>query len=217
MNRGSLPHTLPLFPLTGVLLLPRAQLPLNVFEPRYLAMTEAALASGRLVGMIQPLDGKGDAGDPPLCKTGCAGRIVEFRETEDGRFLITLLGVSRFSVARELPKAGLFRQAAPDWSRYAEDLEESEPRGLDRARLIKALTPFLARNNVKADTDSLRSIPSARLVDAVAMMAPFAPREKQALLEADPQDRAMLLTQLMEMSLLAESAPAPGGSPGASH
>jgi len=217
MSQRDLPETLPLFPLTGVLLLPRAQLPLNVFEPRYLAMTEAALASGRLIGMIQPLDGKGDAGDPPLYKTGCAGRIVEFRETEDGRFLITLLGVSRFALGHELPKTGLFRQAAPDWSPYAEDFDEVDPPGLDRARLVKALAPFLTRNGVKADLASVESVPASRLVDAVAMMAPFAPREKQALLEADPQERAMLLTQLMEMSLLAEATPSGGGSPGASH
>jgi Lon protease-like protein len=212
MSNAGLPESLPLFPLTGALLLPRAHLPLNIFEPRYLAMTEAALAGDRLIGMIQPLEGKGDQGDPPLYKTGCAGRIVEFRETGDGRFLIDLLGVSRFDVSREPPRTGLFRRALPDWSPYAGDLTQSEPRGLDRARLMKALGPFLAKSGVKADRDSLQSAPSSRLIDAVAMMAPFAPREKQALLEADPSARALLLTQLIEMSLFADAAPASGAS-----
>ena len=99
-----LPDRLPLFPLTGVLLLPGGVLPLDVFEPRYLAMTDAALGEGRLIGMIQPLEGAGDAGDPPLYKIGCAGRIVEFRESGDGRYLINLEGVSRFDVIEELPK-----------------------------------------------------------------------------------------------------------------
>lgn len=212
MSPAALPESLPLFPLTGVLLLPRANLPLNVFEPRYRAMTEAALGEGRFIGMIQPLEGKGDEGDPPLYKTGCAGRIVEFRETGDGRYLINLQGVSRFDVAREQPKTELFRRAVPDWSPYAGDLVESGPPDLDRERLVKALGPFLARHGVKTDRDSVQSAPLARLVDAVAMMAPFAPREKQALLEADPAARALLLTQLIEMSLLADAAPVSGAS-----
>jgi len=212
MSPAGLPESLPLFPLTGVLLLPRANLPLNVFEPRYLALTEAALAEGRFIGMIQPLEGKGDEGDPPLYKTGCAGRIVEFRETGDGRYLINLLGVSRFDVARERPKTELFRRAVPDWSPYAGDMSESENPNLDRARLLKALGPFLARHGVKTDPDSVQSAPLARLVDAVSMMAPFAPREKQALLEAAPDSRALLLTQLIEMSLLADAAPVSGAS-----
>jgi len=212
MSPAGLPESLPLFPLTGVLLLPRANLPLNIFEPRYLAMTEAALAEGRFIGMIQPLEGKGDQGDPPLYKTGCAGRIVEFRETGDGHYLIELLGVSRFDVARERPKTELFRRAVPDWSPYAGDMSESENPNLDRARLLKALGPFLARHGVKTDPDSVQSAPLARLVDAVSMMAPFAPREKQALLEAAPASRALLLTQLIEMSLLADAAPVSGAS-----
>ncbi len=212
MSPAGLPESLPLFPLTGVLLLPRANLPLNVFEPRYLALTEAALAEGRFIGMIQPLEGKDDEGDPPLYKTGCAGRIVEFRETGDGRYLINLLGVSRFDVARERPKTELFRRAVPDWSPYAGDMSESENPNLDRARLLKALGPFLVRHGVKTDPDSVQSAPLARLVDAVSMMAPFAPREKQALLEAAPAARALLLTQLIEMSLLADAAPVSGAS-----
>lgn len=201
-----LPDRLALFPLTGVLLLPGGVLPLNVFEPRYLAMTDAALGEGRMIGMIQPLEGRGDAGDPPLYKTGCAGRIVEFRESGDGRYLINLEGVSRFDVIEELPTIELFRRARPDWSRYAGDAEETDLAGFDAARFIAKLTPFLKRHRIKADLSAASAVPAIRLVDAVAMMGPFAPAEKQALLEADPAERARLLTKLVDMALLA-SAP----------
>src|SRR5215469_1686302 len=121
-----LPALLPIFPLTGVLLLPRGRLPLNVFEPRYLAMTQHALGHGRLIGMIQPQEGAGDAGDPPVYRTGCAGRIVEFAETPDGRYLITLKGVARFDIASEPARQALFRQVVPDWHGWRADFEEDE-------------------------------------------------------------------------------------------
>lgn len=200
-----LPDRLVLFPLTGALLLPGGVLPLNIFEPRYLAMTDMALGEGRMIGMIQPLEGKGDAGDPPLYKTGCAGRIIEFRESGDGRYVISLEGVSRFDVAEELPKTELFRRARPDWSRYAGDADEAELPGFDPARLVEKLTPFLRRHRIKADLSAANSVPAVRLVDAVAMMGPFAPAEKQALLEAEPAVRARLLTELVDMALLASA------------
>ncbi|MGH6969326.1 MAG: LON peptidase substrate-binding domain-containing protein [Stellaceae bacterium] len=203
-----LPDRLALFPLAGALLLPGGVLPLNIFEPRYLAMTDAALGEGRMIGMIQPLEGKDDAGDPPLYKTGCAGRIVEFRESGDGRYLINLEGVSRFDVAEELPKTELFRRARPDWSRYAGDAEEVELPGFDAAQLVEKLTPFLRRHRIKADLSAANVVPAVRLVDAVAMMGPFAPAEKQALLEAAPADRARLLTKLVDMALLASTSDA---------
>jgi len=207
---AELPARLPIFPLTGALLLPGARLPFNIFEPRYLAMTEAALGDGRLIGMIQPLEGKGDGGDPPLYKTGCAGRIVEFRESGDGRYLIVLEGVSRFDVIAEPPRTELFRRVTPGWARYAIDRENAEVEGVDRQRLVAALGPFLQRRGVGGDVSAATSMPLLRLVNAVAMMASFAPAEKQALLEAGPAERAALLTQLVEMALLAgmpEDAP----------
>ncbi|MGH6977265.1 MAG: LON peptidase substrate-binding domain-containing protein [Stellaceae bacterium] len=200
-----LPDRLMLFPLTGALLLPGGVLPLNIFEPRYLAMTDAALGEGRMIGMIQPLESKGDAGDPPLYKTGCAGRIIEFRESGDGRYVISLEGVSRFDVAEELPKTELFRRARPDWSRYAADADETELPDFDAPRLVEKLTPFLRRHRIKADLSAANSVPAVRLVDAVAMMGPFAPAEKQALLEAEPAARARLLTELVDMALLASA------------
>ena len=200
-----LPDSLVLFPLAGALLLPGGVLPLNIFEPRYLAMTDVALGEGRMIGMIQPLEDKDDVGDPPLYKTGCAGRIIEFRESGDGRYVISLEGVSRFDVAKELPKTELFRRARPDWSRYAGDADEAELPGFDAARLVEKLTPFLRRHRIKADLSAANSVPAVRLVDAVAMMGPFAPAEKQALLEAEPAVRARLLTELVDMALLASA------------
>jgi hypothetical protein len=202
MSSAPLPASLPLFPLTGALLLPGAHLPLNIFELRYLAMTRAALGEARLIGMIQPLDGKGDAGDPPLHRIGCAGKIVEFRETDDGRFLITLAGLSRFEIVAEAEVTDIYRRAEVDWRRFHGDLAESEIGEFDRARLLKSLGPFFARHGVKAELAAASSMPALRLVNALAMMAPFAPREKQALLESEPVERARLLIQLIEMSLL---------------
>ena len=202
-----LPALLPIFPLTGVLLLPRGRLPLNVFEPRYLAMTQHALGHGRILGMIQPQEGVGDAGDPPVYRTGCAGRIVEFAETPDGRFLITLKGVARFDIASEPPRQGLFRQVVPDWQRWRDDLVEDE-RGVARERMVAALAPFFERHGITADSDVLKSAPIEHLVNSLAMACPFSPTEKQALLEAQrTSERAKILTALVEMSVASSVTP----------
>lgn len=202
-----LPRLLPIFPLTGVLLLPRGRLPLNIFEPRYLAMTEHALAHGRLLGMIQPQEGAGDVGDPPVYRTGCAGRIVEFAETPDGRFLITLKGVARFDIASEPPREALFRQVVPDWQSWRDDLEEDEE-DVDRERMVAALAPFFERHGIAADSDVLSSAPIEHLVNSLAMACPFSPREKQALLEAKrTAERAKILTALVEMSVASNVTP----------
>ena len=206
-----LPRLLPIFPLTGVLLLPRGRLPLNVFEPRYLAMTLYALAHERLIGMIQPQEGAGDAGDPPVYKTGCAGRIVEFAETQDGRFLITLKGVARFELAEEPPRSHLFRLVQPDWQRWRGDLLEDQ-KDVDRDRMVAALKPFFDRHGINADSEILTSAPIEHLVNSLAMACPFTPRERQALLEAPhTRDRAHILTALVEMSV-ASSVASGGGA-----
>jgi Lon protease-like protein len=203
-----LPASLPIFPLTGVLLLPRGRLPLNIFEPRYLEMTRDALKGDRLIGMIQPVDGAGDAGEPPTYRKGCAGRMTSFSETEDGRYLITLTGLARFDVARELPKEGkLYRRVLADWRPYRGDLAE-ELTAIDRKRLLAALKPFFERHNIAADWSAVEATPDERLVTTVAMVCPFAPSEKQALLEAkDTAERAKLLTALVEMAVVGGSVP----------
>jgi len=197
---AALPASLPIFPLTGVLLLPRGRLPLNIFEKRYLAMTEDALKGERLIGMVQPLEGQGDAGEPPVYRTGCAGRMTSFSETDDGRYLITLTGVARFDIARELPLERLYRRVVPDWQPYVADLAPAaEPIG--RARLLAALQPYFRRHNIAAEWAAVEATPDERLVTSVAMAAPFTPGEKQALLEAgDLAERTKLLTALIEMA-----------------
>jgi Lon protease-like protein len=139
---AALPTILPIFPLTSVLLLPRGRLPLNIFEPRYLAMTRDALAGERLIGMVQPSDSAAQGSNPPVYPTGCAGRITSFSETDDGRFLITLTGTSRFRIREELPLLEGYRRVVPDWHEFARDIEGEEEPEFDRERLIRGLRAF---------------------------------------------------------------------------
>ena len=198
-----LPDILPIFPLSGVLLLPRGQLPLNIFEPRYLAMTREAMGGHQLIGMIQPLAPGGEAGpSPALYDTGCAGRITAFQETNDGRFLITLSGVCRFGVAEEiaLTDAG-YRRVHPSYARYLDDFAEPDAATVDRDLLLRALQLCVpAGSGNEIDWPAVERMPSDRLVTSLAMLFPFNPSEKQALLEAaDIGACAEILITLMEM------------------
>jgi Lon protease-like protein len=207
---GDLPDVVPIFPLTGVLLLPQGRLPLNIFEPRYLAMVGDALARPRLIGMVQPLEGKGDAGEPPVYPVGCAGRVIAFSETDDGRYLITLEGIARFSIAAELPLVKGYRRIKADWSRYEGDLAAADGASIDRARLLGALKPYFERNAIACDWDAIQKAPEDRLVAALAMVCPFSPSEKQALLEAENLPaRTRMLTALIEMGGLTPPAERP--------
>jgi uncharacterized protein len=200
---GALPAILPIFPLTGVLLLPRGKLPLNIFEPRYLAMTRYALAGERLIGMVQSCDLAAPAGDPPVYPIGCAGRITSFSETEDGRFLITLTGVSRFRIRNELPLAEGYRRIVPEWDEFARDLENEDEPGFDRERLMRGLRAYFQHHQISADWEAVSSVSGDRLVTSIAMICPFEPSEKQALLEApDLGERARMLTAIVEMAAL---------------
>jgi len=204
-----LPDVLPIFPLSGVLLLPRGRLPLNIFEPRYLAMTRDALGGERLIGMVQPSDPQSDnrgiglAMNPPVYPVGCAGRLTQFSETDDGRYLITLTGLSRFRIVEELPLLSGYRRIVPDWQHFARDREPpSDPR-FDRERLLRGLRGFFAQRRISADFEAIEKAPSEYLVTSLAMACPFAPSEKQALLEATDLDaRAELLTALVEMAAI---------------
>jgi Lon protease-like protein len=218
-SAAALPNVLPIFPLTGVLLLPRGRLPLNIFEPRYLAMTRDALGGERLIGMIQPNQpqddnrGRGSAANPPVYRTGCAGRITAFTEADDGRYLITLTGVSRFRVAEELPLLSGYRRIVPDWAAFARDLEADEPADFDRERLARGLRAFFSQQGLKADWEAIEKAPIEHLVTSIAMMCPFPPSEKQALLEAaDLGERARLLATLVEMAAIQPTAEEGGGT-----
>ena len=212
---GDLPPTLAVFPLTGVLLLPGGKLPLNIFEPRYLAMTRSALATEeRLIGMVQPTEptpddnrgpvsavGRGD--QPGIYRTGCAGRITSFLETDDGRYGLTLTGVCRFDVSGELPPQDGFRRINADYGRFEDDLARDDRGTVDRARLDIALRVFFRHNEIDANWDSIGATPDGQLVTSLAMTCPFSAGERQALLEApDPTERARVLVALLEMSLI---------------
>ncbi len=213
-----LPETIPVFPLTGVLLLPQGRLPLNIFEPRYLAMIEDALATrDRLIGMVQPrepdTEGMTRGGivppSPPLYTTGCAGRITSFTETDDGRYLITLIGACRFEIGEEIPTTRGYRRVVPDFARWRADLSGADTSAarVDRDRLLRPLRAYFAAHNIAADWSAIAETPDDRLVAMIAMACPFAPQEKQALLECPTlAERARAMTALIEMAMVG-----PGG------
>lgn len=200
-----MPSTIPVFPLNGVLLLPRGRLPLNVFEPRYLAMVEDTLRTKeRLIGMIQPAaDAQVDAENPELQEVGCAGRIVGFQETNDDRILITLQGQCRFRLTRELDRTTPYRQAEPDFAPFAADLAPaSDSDDINRTRLLELLKQYLETNNMEADWKMIDSTGGEELVNFLSMISPFGLREKQALLEAETcVQRTEVLIALVEMVL----------------
>ncbi len=199
----SLPARLPVFPLSGTLLLPRCRLPLNIFEPRYLKMTEDALADNRLIGMVQPIEVESEDGGPALFGTGCAGRISSFSETDDGRILIILTGVSRFDVVEELDVETPYRQVAPAWEPYRSDLTEPENGAIDRQRLYASLRVYFEVRDLDTDWDVLQEATDENLINSLAMSCPFDPTEKQALLEADGLDeRGRLMLSLLDMAAL---------------
>jgi uncharacterized protein len=204
-----LPAAVPVFPLTGAVLFPRGVLPLNIFEPRYVAMVRDAMAAtgaaGRIIGMVQPrLSGD----PPPLYSVGCLGRITDYRETDDGRILIALVGVSRFRIGAELERDTLYRQVMTDYHGFADDRDD--PEALDatsRASLEEALRPYLDSRGLAADWEAVQSADDEALVTALSGALPFDPPEKQALLEA-----ATLAERAQTLAALMSFAAGPGGS-----
>jgi Lon protease-like protein len=199
-----LPEIFPVFPLAGALLMPEGRLPLNIFEPRYLAMVEDALAAGRMFGMIQPDPARprGEFG-PGLYRVGCLGRVSSFSETEDGRYLITLTGVIRFVVAGEVEARRGYRRVRGDFTGYAGDLDRGATLpSLDRVRLGGLLRTYFARQRYEVEWEAIEAMPAALLLATLAMICPFEPAEKQALLEApDLAARAQALRALLEIAL----------------
>ena len=200
------PDVIPVFPLPGALLLPRGQMPLNIFEPRYIAMIDDALKAGRVVGMIQPDADGVPAHAPKLYRVGCAGRITQFAETGDGRYLITLVGIARFRVEEELATTTAYRQCRVSYESFAADfLARAGEDEVDRPGVLRALRGFVEANDVKIDWRGIDEAPNEALVNALCMMSPFGPREKQALLEApDLKTRAEALIALTEIELAAD-------------
>lgn len=195
-----LPEVLPVFPLAGALLLPGGRLPLNIFEPRYLNMVADGLAGDRMIGLVQPSEDGIEQGSAKIYDTGCVGRITSFSETEDSRYLITLAGLIRFSVEQELAAVNGYRRVAPGYGRFRADLADDN--GLiDREGLLQALDAYFDSNGIEGDWETIRETPDERLVTSLAMVCPFEPPEKQALLEAlTLPERAETMTAILQMS-----------------
>ncbi|WP_372884570.1 LON peptidase substrate-binding domain-containing protein [Shimia sp.] len=205
---ADLPDTVAVFPLPGALLLPRSRLPLHVFEPRYLAMLDDVLKTpGRLIGMVQPLEmpgGRGgDADGPALHRIGCAGRVTQFSETEDHRYLITLTGISRFRVRREVNGFHPYRRCAVSWEGFAHDLGHAEKdTALDRTAFMALLARYFAALDLSTDWETLKDADDELLINSLSMLLDFAPEDKQALLEAPRlASRRETLITLIEFAL----------------
>ena len=199
---SDLPHKLRVFPLPGALLLPRGTLPLNIFEPRYVAMFDDALKSERLIGMIQPCEDAPDVGVAATYDIGCAGRITQFQETDDGRYVLTLTGIARFRIIKELAQSDSgYRSVEPDFVGFADDLDAIGGTGMiDRDVLLFHLREFFSHRGIDANWDAIEQADDESLVTALAMVCPFEPSEKQALLEArDLMTRADTLLALLQM------------------
>ncbi len=200
-RRADLPDVLPIFPLGGAVVLPGVQLPLNIFEPRYLAMVQAALASDHLIGMVQP---RGQASEQPqaIHRVGCAGRITSYSETNDGRIVLVLTGLCRFKVLEELAMQDGFRRVKPDWQDFVLDLEDEEEASLsERDQFMGSLRAFCDRRSVEIPWDDIGKMADADLVNLLCTHLPLEAEDKQALLETVPlSERATLMRGLMDMS-----------------
>ena len=204
---ADLPDTIPVFPLPGALLLPRARLPLHIFEPRYLAMLDDTMkTSHRLIGMIQPYEAAD--GENRLHQIGCAGRLSAFSETEDGRYMITLAGISRFRVLAEVEGFTPYRRCNVEWGGFGRDLGGAEKdEGFDRAGFLALLARFFEDQELKTDWESLREAEDELLINSLSMLCPFDAEDKQALLEAPSlTTRRETLTTLIEFALRGGSA-----------
>ncbi|MCO8144814.1 LON peptidase substrate-binding domain-containing protein [Rhodovulum tesquicola] len=202
-SAADLPETIPVFPLPGALLLPRARLPLHIFEPRYLAMLDDTLKTPhRLIGMIQPREVPG-GGERRLHAIGCAGRVTAFSETEDGRYMITLSGISRYRITREQPGFTPYLRADVSWDGFARDLGPGEDdTRFDRAKFMDLLKRFFSSRGLATDWDSLKEAEDELLINSLSMLCPFAPEDRQALLEAPSlTTRRETLVTLIEFAL----------------
>jgi Lon protease-like protein len=211
----ALPAALPIFPLTGAVLIPGGRLPLNIFEPRYLSLTRHALLQPtRLIGMVQPIEHNADrnldpAERPAVQRIGCAGRIVQFQETEEGRYTITLSGLIRFAIRRELPMhEGGFRLVEPDFAPFAEDIAERDFEMAAKAEFLAAFKAYVDAKQLKVDWDAIKGAPDDHLLISLAMLSPFSPEEKQSLLEcADLAQLAAMMTALFELAATGRQSP----------
>lgn len=207
---SQLPIKIPIFPLTGIILIPGSNLPLNIFEPRYLQMIRDAVTSDGLIGMVQPKSPEGNSDEPEVYSVGGVGKIDDLVDTGDNRFTIRLRGVARFEIASELTATTPYRQIHADWSRYNDLQAESPADSIDRRTLLAALSNYLDVRGLDADFDTIADAPNDVLVNSLSMIIPMGAPEKQALLEAASIDeRAATLETLLKMSVIESGAKEP--------
>lgn len=198
---ADLPETLAIFPLTGVLLLPHGTLPLNIFEDRYLSMIDDAMSGSRMIAMMQPKTPHTD-GASEIYQIGCAGKITEFSETTDGRYLITLTGICRFHIAQELKVVTPYRQVKTNWQQFETDIQTKRCLGIDRDKLRDLLETYFAHEEMSCDFDKFEDIEDGSLMTCLSMVCPFEPSEKQALLEQICcKERAQMFMTMVEMAI----------------
>jgi Lon protease-like protein len=206
---ADLPARIPIFPLRGAILLPRATLPLNIFEPRYLEMIDDAMSGARVIGILQPILADDEDQESPLDKAaklrsvGCAGRVTSYQELDDGRLIITLTGITRFECVGEAETEKPYRIMSVSYDRFAQDLTEGLGEELvDRKNLLRVLKTYLEVNRLKTDWATIQRASNEFLINALSVMCPYGPEEKQALLEAkDLKSRAEVLVALAEIDL----------------
>ena len=197
-----LPNILPVFPLNGVLLLPRGQLPLHIFEKRYKAMLDDALKDSRMIGMIQPKE------NGSLFDTGCAGRVTSFEETDDGRYYVVLTGVSRYKIHEEIEPESGYRRVKPDWQSFANDLDPTGCLDLDRAKLKAMLGDYFEMHEIDCNLELIDEAADDRLITCLSMICPFDAGEKQALLEAGCcKERSELFMTMLDMAIRSGMSP----------
>jgi len=202
-DHNKLPETLPIFPLDGVLLLPGGNLPLNIFEEKYLAMTNDSLSTHRLIGMVQPRQTNNpNPKRQPVYRIGCVGKITEYTETQDGRYLISLTGISRFHIEEELETISGYRRIKPEWDKFEKDIYETGCLNLDRTRLKTLLAQYFKKEGMECDWQAIENTNDNRLITCLAMTCPFTTIEKQALLEAPCcTSRAEKFMTILEMTV----------------
>lgn len=211
-DTSQLPSSIPVFPLTGALLLPQAMLPLNIFEPRYMTMTDDAIRTDRLIGMIQPASPASSLqGNPDLRAVGCAGRITQFAETGDGRYVITLTGIVRFRILQEMKTPKPYRLCHVDFREFETDIAQGDDDAINREQIIAALKQFAEVRNMRIDWREIDNANNTILINAMSMMGPFGPEEKQALLEASNlRARGDTLVKIIEFELAQSDLSSPG-------
>ena len=204
VSLDDLPKKIPIFPLTGAVLFPKTQLPLNIFEPRYVQMLNAALATPhKLIGMIQPIAGS----DNSLKKVGCVGRVTSYNETDDHRYLITLNGIIRFEIENELDTTTQYRQVEVNYENFITDLKSEDVTNVDRDTLLKLIKKYLKNKSLLADWDIIQQTPTEQLINYSGVFVPFTPEEKQLLLEAKTiMGRSRALEALYQSYTIEETA-----------